>query len=99
MERVAGIEPASSAWKAEVLPLNYTRRLDTLVVGEGFEPSKAKPSDLQSDPFDHSGTPPKNLANLAYARFSLIHLIFGIFQCKTRPALAAPPQSHDANSL
>ena len=25
MERVAGIEPASSAWKAEVLPLNYTR--------------------------------------------------------------------------
>ncbi len=57
-ERVAGIEPASSAWKAEVLPLNYPRRLETLVVGEGFEPSKAKPSDLQSDPFDHSGTPP-----------------------------------------
>ena len=27
LERVAGIEPASSAWKAEVLPLNYTRRL------------------------------------------------------------------------
>lgn len=25
MERVAGIEPALSAWKAEVLPLNYTR--------------------------------------------------------------------------
>ena len=25
MERVAGIEPAPSAWKAEVLPLNYTR--------------------------------------------------------------------------
>ena len=24
MEQVAGIEPASSAWKAEVLPLNYT---------------------------------------------------------------------------
>ena len=29
-----------------------------MVVGEGFEPSKASPSDLQSDPFDHSGTPP-----------------------------------------
>ena len=85
LERVAGIEPASSAWKAEVLPLNYTRgtlysvvfpivcsllratfffirmlhiyaafaiRLlshtllqsrdpKLLVVGEGFEPSKA----------------------------------------------------------
>ncbi len=29
-----------------------------LVEGEGFEPSKAEPSDLQSDPFDRSGTPP-----------------------------------------
>ena len=26
MERVARIELASSAWKAEVLPLNYTRQ-------------------------------------------------------------------------
>ena len=25
MERVMGVEPTSSAWKAEVLPLNYTR--------------------------------------------------------------------------
>ena len=25
MERVMGLEPTSSAWKAEVLPLNYTR--------------------------------------------------------------------------
>ena len=25
MERVMGIEPTTSAWKAEVLPLNYTR--------------------------------------------------------------------------
>ena len=25
MERVTGIEPASSAWKAEALPLCYTR--------------------------------------------------------------------------
>ncbi len=50
-----GIEPTLSAWKAEVLPLNYTR----MVEGEGFEPSKAEPSDLQSDPFGRSGTPPK----------------------------------------
>ena len=27
MERVMGIEPTSSAWKAEVLPLNYTRKI------------------------------------------------------------------------
>ena len=32
LERVMGIEPTSSAWKAEVLPLNYTRRLAISVV-------------------------------------------------------------------
>ncbi len=32
-----------------------------MVVGEGFEPSKAVPADLQSAPFGHSGTPPKLL--------------------------------------
>ena len=31
-----------------------------MVEGGGFEPPKAEPSDLQSDPFDHSGTPPKS---------------------------------------
>ena len=41
MERVAGIEPAPVAWKANVLPLNYTRKQQLkMVVGEGFEPSK-----------------------------------------------------------
>ena len=35
-----------------------------LVEGEGFEPSKAEPSDLQSDPFDRSGTPPDVLGEL-----------------------------------
>jgi hypothetical protein len=71
LERVMGIEPTPSAWKAEVLPLNYTRlslspRASNnsciflhLVEGGGFEPPKAEPSDLQSDPFDHSGTPPE----------------------------------------
>ena len=29
-----------------------------VMVDEAFEPSKALPSDLQSDPFDHSGNPP-----------------------------------------
>jgi hypothetical protein len=52
LERVMGIEPMPSAWKAEVLPLNYTRRwqpqpckysriLPVLVEGVGFEPTKA----------------------------------------------------------
>ena len=30
------------------------------VGGAGFEPAKALPSDLQSDPFDRSGNPPPN---------------------------------------
>ena len=30
-----------------------------MVEGEGFEPSKAEPTDLQSAPFDRSGIPPK----------------------------------------
>ena len=29
-----------------------------MVVGEGFEPSKAEPAELQSAPFDRFGTPP-----------------------------------------
>ncbi len=83
-----GIEPTSSAWKAEVLPLNYTRPKSIcfligfvrspsywslfpilvamptdghLVEGGGFEPPKAEPTDLQSAPFDRSGTPPKSV--------------------------------------
>ena len=35
MERVMGIEPTPSAWKAEVLPLNYTRSAFTPNYGPG----------------------------------------------------------------
>ncbi len=35
--------------------------------GAGFEPAKALPSDLQSDPFDRSGNPP--LAAVGCASF------------------------------
>ena len=91
MERVAGIEPASSAWKAEVLPLNYTRGIGPrdltpqrclgqqaslhipIPTGAAFNAAQcgkhggggwirtteAFASDLQSDPFGHSGTPPR----------------------------------------
>ena len=37
MERVMGIEPTTSAWKAEVLPLNYTRNY--MAVPTGIEPA------------------------------------------------------------
>ena len=80
---MAGIEPASSAWKAEVIasirhPLTLSDYLcsqlkiffsenikaKNMVEGGGFEPPKAEPSDLQSDPFGHSGTPPIYLPTL-----------------------------------
>ena len=37
VERATGIEPASSAWKAGVLPLNYARK--NMVGTTGFEPA------------------------------------------------------------
>ena len=37
LERAMGIEPTTSAWKAEVLPLNYTRI--SLVGVTGLEPA------------------------------------------------------------
>ena len=54
--RIAEVASALAA-----LPYLYTP--PDLVEGEGFEPSKAEPSDLQSDPFDRSGTPPNETAN------------------------------------
>ncbi len=51
-----GIEPTQSAWKAEVLPLNYTRVIRWR--GKDSNLRRRKPSDLQSDPFGRSGTPP-----------------------------------------
>ena len=32
-----------------------------LVAGEGFEPSKAEPGDLQSPPIGRSGNPPRSI--------------------------------------
>ena len=40
VERVAGIEPASLAWKAKVLPLNYTRAL-TVVISNNSIPRRS----------------------------------------------------------
>ena len=62
-----GIEPTSSAWKAEVIAfiqhppvLSRPRRpQNQMVEGGGFEPPKAEPADLQSAPFGRSGTPPE----------------------------------------
>ena len=93
-----GIEPTPSAWKAEVLPLNYTRLAFSergyslarrafratsasrkVVEGEGFEPSKAEPTDLQSAPFDRSGTPPKFKTSILTARGGNVNWRFEVF--------------------
>ena len=70
LERETGIEPASLAWKAKVLPLNYSRtcgRADD--VSDSWQldwwreldsnQRRRKPTDLQSAPFSHSGIPPQ----------------------------------------
>ena len=36
MERVKGIEPSCAAWKAAVLPLNYTRYVIPLILRESW---------------------------------------------------------------
>ena len=47
-----------SPWQGDALPLSHFRIcIYKLVEGDGFEPSKAQLTDLQSAPFGHSGIP------------------------------------------
>ena len=49
--------PRPSPWQGDALPLSHCR---IFKLGEsGFEPLKAKLTDLQSVPFGHFGTRPK----------------------------------------
>ena len=48
LERVAGIEPASLAWKASALPLSYTRP-EELVGEAGFEPATSASRTLRAN--------------------------------------------------
>ena len=54
LERAAGIEPASSAWKAEVIatiPCPHARQ--NFGGGRRIRTFEARAADLQSAPFDH----------------------------------------------
>ena len=42
LERVMGIEPTSSAWKAEVLPLNYTRLVEPPPILRSNDPTNIR---------------------------------------------------------
>ena len=69
-----GIEPSTSAWKAEILPLNYTR----MVRAEGLEPSRLSARDFKSlvsaiPPRSHmvGGTESNRIASSEHACFPL----------------------------
>ena len=52
-----GIEPTSSAWKAEVLPLNYTRADGTDLPAaaiEALKPSSSPPEVVEGEGFEPS---------------------------------------------
>ena len=89
LERETGIEPVSLAWKAKVLPLNYSRpgalpiETEMPTTKPASRPDKRfawwrrldsnqrrrKPTDLQSAPFSHSGTPPRRAIDYSTALF------------------------------
>ena len=54
--------PQNAFANSRILPVHCTKKHPfgciLLVDGDGFEPSKAVPADLQSDPFGRSGTRP-----------------------------------------
>ena len=61
-----------------------------MVEGDGFEPSKAVPADLQSAPFGHSGTPPSVTTNLTslgircqVLDFILLQALEGMYRLRT----------------
>ena len=59
LEPETGLNCRPFPYQGNALPLSYPG--PSLVVGrEGFEPSKAEPTDLQSAPFDRSGISPHN---------------------------------------
>ena len=48
-----------------------------MVEGAGFEPAKAEPTDLQSAPFGHSGTPPRILIVVAVDKTTTRKMVEG----------------------
>ena len=71
LERVAGIEPAPSAWKAEVLPLNYTRLPDTLSLRFQHLPDADFPRFVARQLVEGAGFEPAKLARQIYSLIPL----------------------------
>ena len=49
-------------------------RREIAMGGAGFEPAKAMPSDLQSDPFDRSGNPPSCTCDACRPKLAFIEM-------------------------
>ena len=75
-----GIEPSQPAWKAGVLPLNYTRNIPRAFTpfcctnyfewwrGKDSNLRRPKSTGLQPAPFDRFGTPPTFRGNPLYSK-------------------------------
>ena len=61
-----GSNPRPPAWKASALSTELFPQKEVKVGGDGFEPPKASPADLQSAPFGHSGNHPILLVNVSF---------------------------------
>ena len=59
--------------------------------GGGFEPPKALPTDLQSVPFSHSGTPPRDLPEKGSFSLSLMLVFVKIFYDSLELAMGLEP--------
>ncbi len=55
-------------YKKRVFLKKIKKTLYNILGREGFEPSKALPTDLQSAPFGHSGTSPRTAWTIAFHR-------------------------------
>lgn len=62
------------------------------MVDAGFEPAKAEPSDLQSDPFDRSGNPPTRTEGIEPPPAVLETAILPLNYVRTRNSTSASEQ-------
>lgn len=80
---------------ADIYSYRIRQTRQAMVEGGGFEPPKAEPSDLQSDPFDRSGTPPKASRLLWGAKGFLSIQVRALapMKCRSRGRQPASPAS------
>ena len=73
-----GSNPRPPAWKASALSTELFPLVSTFKVGgDGFEPPKASPADLQSAPFGHSGNHPYFFMSQCTASLSSVEPLVG----------------------